>query len=113
MDVAAQTLVNVAVDLVAGSAAVAVGDAVVTKGGGEFAASIVAWLRGIPRKFAQRRAAWLAERLKSRLLGTLPDELSAAADLPRSEAFREVRDCVRSLDESTGAAERTMPRLQS
>ena len=52
-------------------------------------AAIFARLRAIPAKFAQKRAAWLAERLKDHLLGTLPEDLRTASQLPQSAAFKE------------------------
>ncbi|MBA3313482.1 MAG: 50S ribosome-binding GTPase [Planctomycetaceae bacterium] len=96
-EVAAQGLVNVAVDLFAGTAATAAGDTLFTKAAGNLGAAIFARLRAVPDKFAARRAAWLASRLKEHLLGTLPEDLQVAAHLPQSEAFREVEATIEEL----------------
>nr|MDQ3332956.1 hypothetical protein [Planctomycetota bacterium] len=93
----AQGLVNVAVDLFAGTAATAAGDTLFTKAAGNLGAAIFARLRAVPDKFAARRAAWLASRLKEHLLGTLPEDLQVAAHLPQSEAFREVEATIEEL----------------
>lgn len=96
-EVAAQGLVNVAVDLFAGTAATAAGDTVFSKAAGNLGAAVFARLRAVPDKFAQHRAAWLAGHLKDHLLGTLPEELRAASRLPESDAFREVSAVVAEL----------------
>lgn len=96
-EVAAQGLINVAVDLFAGTAATAAGDTLMGKAAGNLGAAVFAQLRSIPQMFAERRAAWLAGHLKQHLLGNLPEELQAAAQLPRSVAFREVEAAVHEL----------------
>ncbi|MGC1276260.1 MAG: GTPase domain-containing protein [Planctomycetaceae bacterium] len=105
-EVAAQGLVNVAVDMFAGTAATAAGDTIFSKAAGSLGAAIFTRLRAIPAKFAQRRAAWLAGHLKDHLLGTLPEELRAASRLPESEEFREVEmvlgELQRILEATTG-----------
>ena len=88
-EVAAQGLVNVAVDFFAGTAATAAGDTIFSRAAGSLGAAVFARLRAIPSKFAERRAAWLAARLKEHLLGTLPEDLRAAAHLTESAAYRE------------------------
>ncbi|HEX6987501.1 MAG TPA: hypothetical protein VF170_19135, partial [Planctomycetaceae bacterium] len=104
-EVAAQGLVNVAVDLFAGTAATAAGDTLFSRAAGSLGAAVFARLRAIPNKFAQRRAAWLAGHLKEHLLGTLPEELRAASRLASSPAFREAEAAVAELQrvlEATG-----------
>lgn len=96
-EVAAQGLVNVAVDFFAGTAATAAGDTIFSRAAGSLGAAVFARLRAIPAKFAERRAAWLAARLKDHLLGTLPEDLRAAAHLPDSPAFHEAAAAVREL----------------
>jgi hypothetical protein len=104
VEVAAQGLVNVAVDLFAGTAATAAGDTLFTKAAGNLGAAIFARLRAVPDKFAARRAAWLASRLKEHLLGTLPDDLHHAAHLPASAAFRDVETTVSELRQALKSA---------
>ncbi len=96
-EVAAQGLVNVAVDMFAGTAATAAGDTLFTKAAGNLGAAIFAQLRAVPDKFAARRAAWLASHLKDHLLGSLPDDLRQAAHLPESAVFRDVEKIVDDL----------------
>jgi hypothetical protein len=96
VEVAAQGLVNVAVDMFAGTAATAAGDTLFTKAAGNLGAAIFARLRAVPDQFAARRAAWLAGHLKEHLLGALPEHLKNAAHLPQSAAYRDVQ---RTIDE--------------
>lgn len=103
-EIAAQGLVNIAVDMFAGTAATAAGDTLFTKAAGNLGAAIFARLRAIPDKFAARRAAWLASRLKEHLLGTLPEELQAAAHLPQSAAYREVEEIVQQLRQALASS---------
>lgn len=97
VEVAAHGLVNVGVDLFAGTVASVAGEKAVSVTGANVGAAIFARLRAIPAKFAQRRAAWLAERLKDHLLGTLPEDLRVASQLPQSAAFKEVERAITDL----------------
>lgn len=97
VEVAAHGLMNVAVDVLAGTLVSAAGDTLGSTTAGSFGAAVFARLRAIPAKFAERRAAWLAARLKDHLLGTLPEELRAAAYLPDSPAFQEAASALRDL----------------
>lgn len=50
-----------------------------------------AHFRKIHEQFTAGRANWLARLLQENLLGTLPEELSAAALISESEEFREAQ----------------------
>ena len=47
--------------------------------------------------FTTHRLEWLGRQLKDNLLGSLQDELQAAAAIPDSDAFNKVRRVVESL----------------
>jgi len=89
-DTALQSILHVAGDVAGGTMAAAVGDTVVSEG----TSSTVGWLearfRRLHAAFTARRAAWLADILKEHVLGTMPEEIHAAATLPQSEAYIKV-----------------------
>jgi hypothetical protein len=89
-DTALQGVVHVAGDVAGGTIAAAVGDAVISEGAATGAGYLEAKFRKLHLAFTSRRAAWLAGLLQTHLLGSLPEEIRNAAELPRSEAYRDV-----------------------
>lgn len=89
-DTALQGVVHVAGDVAGGTIAAAVGDAVISEGAATGAGYLEAKFRKLHLAFTSRRAAWLAGLLQTHLLGPLPEEIRNAAELPRSEAYRDV-----------------------
>ena len=103
---AQHVVMNAALDIFAGTAASAAGNAAVNTVGGGLGAALVTRLLGLQTKFAARRATWLAGELKVHLLGNLPEDLQTAANLPQSPAFAEVQAAlaeVRSVLAATAA----------
>jgi hypothetical protein len=96
-DTALQGVVHVAGDVAGGTIAAAVGDAVISEGAATGAGYLEAKFRRLHLAFTSRRAAWLAGLLNSHLLGSLPAEIRAAAELPESEAYRDVDSLVEQL----------------
>lgn len=108
VEVAAQGLVNIGIDFLAGSAVTVSGDTVFSKAAGGLGAAVFARLRALPALFAEKRAGWLAAQLKERVLGSLPEDLLRTANLPQSEAFQSTTTSVielrRLLDDLDRAA---------
>jgi hypothetical protein len=57
-----------------------------------------AWFHQMHATFTTRRAAWLTKLVHTELLGGLPQELQAAADLSKCDAFVAVQACVSELE---------------
>lgn len=98
VDVAAQGLVNVGIDFLAGSAASAGGDTIFSKAAGGLGAHLFARLHALSDKFAEARGAWLAEQMRTHLLGALPKELQRIANLSDSASYREVEQALHALE---------------
>lgn len=96
-DTALQGVVHVAGDVAGGTIAAAVGDAVISEGAATGAGYLEAKFRKLHLAFTSRRAAWLAGLLNAHLLGSLPEEIRAAAAVPRGEAYRDVESLARQL----------------
>lgn len=97
-DAALTSVVHLTGDVVAGGITAAVGENWLSQTASTGAAWLEARFRRIHELFAARRAAWLAKFLQEHLLGTLPHDLQLAAQVPESSAFRQVDECVRTLE---------------
>ena len=53
-------------------------------------------------RYAQQRAAWLAGWLETELLGDLLTDLRRGAEVPQSDAFRQVEKTLDGLRSATG-----------
>ena len=98
VDVAAQPLIHLAVDLFAGTAAAATGEPLLTKGGGKLGSEILSAWWAVAGKFAERRVAAVNQLFHEEVLGTLPEQLKQAANLPESPAFRSVEQSLEELE---------------
>ncbi len=96
---AIQSMVHVAGDVAGGTVAAAVGETAISSTAATGAGFLEAKFRNLHAAFTKQRAAWLVEMLKDHLLGTMPQELQAAAALPVSTAFTETQSALRSLQE--------------
>lgn len=90
-DAALQTLLHVAGDAVGGTVVTAVGDKLLTDTAGTGAGYLEVKFRQLHAAFVQRRTAWMAKQLEGQLLGNLPDDLRASADVVHSAEFQQVR----------------------
>jgi len=95
---ALQGVVQVAADVAGGTMAATVGEKVLSEGASQSIGYLEARFRQLHAAFTARRAQWLAEMLRQHVLGTLPDDLRAAADLPHSPEFRRVQELTVDLD---------------
>jgi hypothetical protein len=96
---AAHAVVPVVADFAGGTAAAVAGESALSTVAGQGAGFLPAKFQELQTAFTTRRAAWLADQCKELLLGSLPAEMQAAADIPRSEAFRKVSALVDTLEE--------------
>jgi hypothetical protein len=120
-DAAVQGVVHFAGDVAGGTVAAAVGETVLSSGAGTSVGYFEARFRRLQNLFAARRAAWLAQNIQERLLGTLPQGLQNAAEVIHSEPFRRLEGALESLaasgvmdtDDSTAASSQIAPVLKS
>lgn len=98
-DAAAQAVVHVVADLTGGAAAAVAGETALSGAAAQGAGFLQARFRQLQSAFTAHRVGWLAQRLKTHLLGTLPDDLQRAAGLSASQLFQQVRA---ALDELAG-----------
>lgn len=96
-DAAAQAVVHVVADVAGGATVALAGETAVSSAAGTGASLLQAWFQRLHAAFTARRADWLTHRIHSELLGTLPEELQAAARLPRSEAYLHVQSLLDQL----------------
>lgn len=101
-DTALQGLVHVAGDVAGGTISAAVGDVVLSESAAAGSGYLEAKFRRLHAAFAAERAAWLADLLNRYLLGSLPEEIRRAAELPTSKTFRETASLVGQLRQLPG-----------
>ena len=100
---AAHTILPVVVDFAGGTAAAVAGETAISSAAGQGSGYLQIKFQKLHTRFAARRASWLAERLKVHLLGTLPEQLQSAADVPQSDVYRELSDTLDLLARQLGA----------
>ncbi|MDA0808254.1 MAG: 50S ribosome-binding GTPase [Planctomycetota bacterium] len=94
--------VSVAGDVAAGGVTAAVGETWISSTASSGAAWLEARFRRIHEQFISKRAEWLANLLQKHLLGSLPEELAAAAMISESETFKEIERLVNELRQEQG-----------
>ena len=98
-DAAAQAVVHVVADVAGGTTAALAGEAAVSGAAGTGAGLLQAWFQQLHAAFTARRAEWLTQLIHSELLGTLPEELHAAARLIESDEYTQVIKLMNQLSE--------------
>jgi hypothetical protein len=96
--VAAHSIVTIAADLAGGTATAVAGETAVARAAGHGAGYLQAKFQDVQTAFAARRVEWLVRLLKTHLLGDLPERLQAAAEVPRTEAFRDAARALAGLE---------------
>ena len=96
-ETAVTSVVSVAGDVAAGGVTAAVGETWISSTASTGAAWLEAKFRRIHEQFIAQRAEWLAELLQKHLLGSLPEELAAAATISESETFVDIERLVSGL----------------
>lgn len=95
---AASAAVHVFADVAGGATAAIAGEAAVSSAASSGTGMLQAWFHRLHSAFTARRAGWLTHLLHAELLGQLPEELNAAAELSRSDAYLEVQKSVTKLE---------------
>lgn len=101
-ETALTSAVSVAGDVAAGGVTAAVGETWISSTASSGAAWLEAKFRRIHEQFISKRAEWLADLLQKHLLGSLPEELAAAAMISESETFTEIERLVNGLRDEQG-----------
>jgi len=95
---AASAAVHVFADVAGGATAAIAGEAAVSSAASSGTGILQAWFHRLHAAFTARRAGWLTQLIHAELLGQLPEELNAAAELSASEAYLEVQKSVIKLE---------------
>lgn len=98
-DTALQSVVHIAGDVAGGTVTATVGETALSSTAGSGVGYLEAKLRRMHTNFTARRVAWLAQEIKSHLLGSLPEELKKAARMPESTEFLDARAACDALAE--------------
>jgi hypothetical protein len=96
---AAHTIVPIVADFAGGAVAAVAGETALSGAAAQSTGFLQAKLQRLQTTFTARRAGWLVELLKDQLLGSLPEELQAAAEVPQSEEFQQVVTILNVLTE--------------
>jgi hypothetical protein len=101
---AAHAVMPVVADFASGTAAAVAGESALSTVAGQSAGLLQAKFQEMQTALTERRAAWFADQLKELVLGTLPEELQAAAAIPESKEFKEVVVALDALELQLRAA---------
>jgi hypothetical protein len=96
-ETALTTAMTAAGDVASGSVTAAVGETWISNTTSAGFAWLEAKFRRIHAQFVSQRAAWLAEVMQSKLLGTLPEDLGKAAMIPESKSFVRINELLMEL----------------
>ena len=94
VDMGTHSLAPIIADFASGAAAAVAGDTAIASG----ANFLESRFRRLQTAFTKRRVDWLLAQLKERLFGTVPQDLQAAATVPRTEAFLKVTEAAARLE---------------
>ncbi|MCA9065471.1 MAG: 50S ribosome-binding GTPase [Planctomycetaceae bacterium] len=97
---ATQAVVHVVADVAGGATAAVAGEAAVSSVAGSGTGLLQAWFHDLHAAFTAKRAGWLTEMIHRQVLGSLPEDLQAAAALANSDVFLEVQELVGRLQTS-------------
>ncbi|AMV19500.1 GTPase [Planctomyces sp. SH-PL14] len=96
-DTALQGALHLAGDVAGGTVAAAVGETVISGGASTGVGFLEMRFRRLHTAFTERRAQWLADLLRQNLLGSLNEELMAAATIDQSPEFRAAEEALVAL----------------
>jgi len=102
-DAATHAVAHVVADFAGGAVAAVAGEQALTGAAGRGAGMLQARFHKLQAAYTARRAGWLMGRLKELLLGTLPEELQAAATLTELREFQEVQSTLVRLEKQLTA----------
>ncbi len=96
-DAASQAIAHVVADAAGGTVAAIAGEKAVSEAGGRGSGFLQAKFQRLQTSFTSARVSWLLQRLKSQLLGDLPEQFEQVARLPECDEIREVRELLADL----------------
>jgi len=96
---ATNMVIHVVTDVAGGTVAAAAGDTALAGAAGTGAGMLQAWFHRLHSVFTKRRVDWLTQLIREELLGDLPAEMQAAAELPSSAEFQSVTATLAELDQ--------------
>jgi hypothetical protein len=96
---ATHAVAHVVADFAGGAVAAVAGEQALAGAAGQGAGMLQARFHKLQAAYTARRAGWLMGRLKELLLGTLPDELQAAATLADLREFQDVQSTLVRLEQ--------------
>jgi hypothetical protein len=96
---AANAVVHVVADVAGGTTAAVAGEAALSTVAGQGSGMLQAWFHRLHTVFTQRRVDWLTNLIREELLGNLPEQMQAAANLPSSSEYQDVTNAVNQLSE--------------
>ena len=94
---AANAVVHVVADVAGGTTAAVAGEAALSTVAGQGSGMLQAWFHRLHTVFTQRRVDWLTNLIRNELLGNLPEQMQAAANLPTSPEYGDVVAAVDQL----------------
>ncbi len=94
---AAQAVVHVVADVAGGATAAIAGEAAVSEAASKGTGFLQAWFHRLHSAFTARRAGWLTEVIHTELLGTLPEDLRAAARVTRGQSYQRLTEVLTEL----------------
>ena len=89
-EAATHTMAPIVAHVAGGTAVAVMGESAIAGTAEQGAGFLQAKFQKLQTAFATRRVEWLAGQLRERLLGSLPERLRAASQVPLSPEFREV-----------------------
>jgi hypothetical protein len=92
-------VVHVVADVAGGTTAAVAGEAALSTVAGQGSGMLQAWFHRLHTVFTQRRVDWLTNLIREELLGNLPEQMQAAANLPSSPEYQDVTAAVNQLSE--------------
>lgn len=98
VDAVTHAVVPIVADFAGGAAAAMAGETAISSAAGTGMGMLQAKFQSLQAAYTARRAGWLAKLLKEHLLGSLPEDLAAAASVPDSEPFRTTKEYLNKLE---------------
>ena len=105
-DAAAQAVIHVFADVAGGATAAVAGETAVSEAAGTGVGILQTYFHRLHASFTKRRANWLTEFIHTQLLGSLPEDLKAAAVVTESQEYQQVAELMGTLNQLIAAGDR-------
>ncbi|MCA9083718.1 MAG: GTPase domain-containing protein [Planctomycetaceae bacterium] len=96
---AASAVVHVVADVATGATTAVAGETAVSGMASAGSGMLQTWFHRLHSVFTQRRVEWLTQVIRDDVLGTLPEELQAAAELTSSAEYQNVAKALKDLQD--------------